>query len=63
MSVVHSIGPAKFVEWVKGKLQICKTNLDNKTKVVEIKDLNKSFLIFDVCDQFDIRCPLIGELK
>ena len=32
-------------------------------KVVEIKNLKKSFLIFDVCDQFDIRCPLIGELK
>ena len=52
--VCDFIGPAKFVEWVKGKLQICKINLDKK--VVEIKNIENYFdfltsvtsLIFDV---------------
>ena len=29
--VYEFVGPAKFVEWVKGKLISCKTNLNNKT--------------------------------
>lgn len=31
--------------------------------MLEIKNLKKHFSILDVCDQFDIQCPLIGELK
>ena len=29
--VYDFVGPVKFVDWVKGKLQTCKHNLDNKT--------------------------------
>ena len=30
--VYDFVGPARFVIWIKGKLQICKTNLDKKNK-------------------------------
>ena len=60
--VNDSVGPVKLFE-AQGKRFYKFVKLIWIKRVVEIKNLQKTFLIFDVCERFDTRCPLIGELK
>ena len=56
--VYDFLGPAKFVEWLKGKLQNCKTNLDKKIYYSK----RKSYMEFKGRIKFRVNnCSLLIE--